>query len=290
MRRPLIWTYNPVITDLCASIPNSGIVYHCVDNLGAAPRIDGTLIAAGEERLGKMAELCFTTSAPLRERMRNLFPRVVYEPNVCDQAFFETARAAPVPPAELAGIPRPRMLFVGALSEYKVDYSLMETLAGRNPGMHWVLIGPVGEGQPDSRKPPELPNIHVLGPRAYGQLPYFMAHCDIAVLPVARNAYTDAMFPMKFFEFLAAGLPVVGSRLPALREFENLYFPCDSAEEFQGSLLKVLAGERRDAPAIDRACRYHSWEARFARMEAVLDEVFPLPEALGQAAGSLPHA
>ncbi|MDR1396730.1 MAG: glycosyltransferase [Desulfarculales bacterium] len=291
MPSPLIWTYNPVIADLCASIPNSGIVYHCVDDLGAAPRIDGAVIAAGEKHLGTVSGLCFATSTLLRERMRGLFPRVFYEPNVCDQAFFETARAMPSPPFDLVGIPRPRILFVGALSEYKVDYSLMETLAGRNPAMHWVLIGPVGEGQPDSRQPPLLPNIHVLGPRAYGQLPYFMAHCDAAALPVPRNAYTEAMFPMKFFEFLAAGLPLVGSRLPALREFETLYFASDSAEEFQDNLVRVLKGQRRDRKAIDKACRHHSWEARFTRMEAVLDKVFPVPKIVAaQLAGRAVYA
>lgn len=278
MRAPLIWTYNPVITELCAAIPNSGIVYHCVDDLGATPRIDTALIANGEKELGTMARLCFTTSALLRDRMRDLFPHVVYEPNVCDQAFFETARTKPAPPPELAAIPHPRILFVGALSEYKVDYALMETLARQHPDQHWVLIGPVGEGQPGSRKPPVLPNVHLLGPRAYGQLPYYMAHCDVAVLPIARNAYTDAMFPMKFFEFLAAGLPVVGSRIPALAEFEHLYFPGDSAEEFQKNLTAVLNGERRDNNTIDAACRHHSWEARFTRMEAALDEVYPLTE------------
>lgn len=282
MRAPLIWTYNPIIADLCASIPNSGIVYHCVDDLGAAPRINNSVISAGEKRLGTLAKVCFATSPLLRDRMANLFPRVVYEPNVCDQAFFATARTMPQPPFELTNIPRPRVLFVGALSEYKVDYHLLETLAQRHPQLHWVLIGPVGEGQPDSCNPPNMPNIHVLGPRAYGQLPYFMAHCDAAVLPVPRNAYTDAMFPMKFFEYLAAGLPVVGSRLPALKDFEHLYFSSVSADEFQANLTRVLAGERRDANAIDCACRYHSWEARFARMEAVLDDTFPLQVATPQ--------
>ncbi|MFT4300512.1 MAG: glycosyltransferase [Desulfovibrio sp.] len=290
MRAPLIWTYNPIIANICESIPNSGIVYHCVDDLGAAPRIDHSVISAGEKHLGTLAKVCFATSPFLRDRMKNLFPHVVYEPNVCDQAFFETARSMPHPPPELANIPHPRVLFVGALSEYKVDYDLIETLAQRHPQMHWVLIGPVGEGQPDSRKPPNMDNIHILGPRAYGQLPYFMAHCDVAALPVPRNAYTDAMFPMKFFEYLAAGLPVVGSRLPALKDFEHLYFSSASADEFEDNLIKALAGERQDTNAIDAACRYHSWEARFARMEAVLDDIFPLQTVTPQVGRDTTHA
>lgn len=278
MGRPLIWTYNPNITNLCTNLPHSGIVYHCVDALDAAPGIDSVNITEGEKQLGSVAHLCFTTSPVLYQRMLPVFPRVEYEPNVCDLPFFETARGTLRQPADLARIPQPRILFVGALSHYKVDYSLMEALAVRNPSMHWVLIGSVGEGQPDSISPPTLPNIHLLGPRTSGQLPYYMAHCQVAALPAARNAYTDAMFPMKFFEFLAAGLQVVGTRLPALSEFENLYFPSDDVEGFEANLHKVLAGELRDPMAIAAACRTHNWEARFARMEAVVDEVFPNPE------------
>lgn len=276
MTRPLIWTYNPVIADMCAALPNSGIVYHCVDDLRASPHIDAATIERGEERLGQVASLCFTTSPLLRERMTSLFPTVVYEPNVADLAFFETARMNPREPFELRSIPHPRLLFVGALSEYKVNFRLMEAVARRLPNAHWVLIGETGEGQPDSAQPPRLPNVHVLGPRVYGHLPYFMAHCDVAVLPASHNAYTDAMFPMKFFEYLAAGLQVVSVRLPALAEFEDLYFPAETQEEFSTAIERVLAGETRDASVIEQACRKHTWEARFARMEAVLDRHFPI--------------
>ena len=81
------------------------------------------------------------------------------------------------------------------------------------------------------------------------------------------------MFPMKFFEYLASGLPVVATRLPALEEFENLYFPADTAEEFVEHIRKVLEGERRDADLIDAACLYHTWEARFKRMETAIQSV-----------------
>jgi glycosyltransferase involved in cell wall biosynthesis len=286
MERPLIWTYNPVIADLCASLPHAGIVYHCVDDLRAAPRVDPAPVRDGEEKLGRIADLCFATSPLLRDRMRALFSRVIFEPNVCDPSFFGTAREPLPEPPELRGVPRPRLLFVGALSAYKVDFALVRALAGRMPGVHWLLIGPVGEGEPGSEPPPDLPNVRILGPRAYGRLPYFMAHADAAVLPAPRNAYTDAMFPMKFFEFLAAGLPLVGTRLPALAGFEHLYFPAETEEEFHAALRGVLNGERRDAGTIAEACRVHSWEARFARMEAALHSL-PL-RGDGTATAALP--
>jgi glycosyltransferase involved in cell wall biosynthesis len=202
--------------------------------------------------------------------MRPLFPKVVLEPNVCDPSLFGTARHPLPEPPELRDIPRPRLLLVGALSAYKVDFSLIRKLADRLPDAHWLLIGPTREGEPESTLPPDSPNVHLLGPRPYSSLPQYMAHADAAVLPVPRNPYTDAMFPMKFFEYLAAGLPLVGTRLPALAAFEDLYFPADTIDDFLLALRAVLNGARKDEVAIAEACRVHSWEARFARMEKEL--------------------
>ena len=273
IRRPLIITYTPIVSDICRSLPHEGIVYHCVDDLGASPGIDVNVIRQEEARLAQIADICFVTSRHLQKMLAPIFSRVIYDPNVCDLGLFQSAHDRLDEPMELVGIPRPRLIFSGALSQYKVDFSLMQRVAELLPDVQWVLIGPVGEGQPDTEKPPRMPNVHILGPRSYEHLPAFLAHCDIAVLPAARNAYTTSMFPMKFFEYLASGLPVVATRLPALEEFERLYFPADTAEEFAEHIRNVLEGERRDANLIDAACLYHTWEARFKRMETAVQSV-----------------
>lgn len=267
IRKPIIVTYTPVVSELCATLENSGIVYHCVDDLGASPGIDGQVIRQAEKRLASVADCCFVTSRNLLHMLSSVFRHVEYDPNVCDIALFQRARLHPAEPSDLRAIPRPRVVFIGALSQYKVDFELMRRVAELLPDVHWLLIGAVGEGQPGTQQPPARDNIHLLGPRPYEDLPAYLAHSDVAVLPAARNAYTASMFPMKFFEYLASGLPVVSTRLPALEEFESLYFPAETAAEFASRIREVLAGARRDADAIEAACREHTWEARFERME-----------------------
>jgi len=270
LRSPLIWSYNPMLGDVVRRLPHRGVVYHCVDDLRAAPGIDATAVEMAEKQFGRIADVCFVTSRELQHRMTPLFPDVRYEDNVCDVEHFRTARSSLPEPADLADIPRPRLLFIGALSQYKVDYPLMERVAGLLPQAHWVLIGAVGEGQPETAGPPTyLPNVHHLGPRPYTVLPQYMGHADIAVLPAPQNRYTASMFPMKFFEYLAAGLPLVASNLPALKEYRELFFPADGPDAFVRAVKNVLAGERRDQTRIDTACDCHSWTARFLRMETV---------------------
>jgi glycosyltransferase involved in cell wall biosynthesis len=109
-----------------------------------------------------------------------------------------------------------------------------------------VLIGRVGEGDPE----PLLDvlevctNIHLLGPRSYRELPDYLRGFDLALLPCPINAYTCSMFPMKFFEYVAAGLPVVSTDLPALREYSHLAHLCPDRASFLASIDALL----QDAP------------------------------------------
>lgn len=270
---PIVWTYNPLVADLADKLDSSLRVYHCVDDLSAAPRISAESIRAAEQRLAQQADVVFTTSPALQSRLAALSPhKTHYLPNVADYEHFSQARrAGPVPP-ELAAIPRPRVGFVGALSAYKVDFELIAAVARARPEVHWVLVGQIGEGQlGTSVERIRLPNVHLLGPRDYEQLPSYLRGFDLATIPCPANPYTAAMFPMKFFEYLAAGLPVVAGNVPALAEFSHACHVVKSPAEFITALDRVLAGDGVDAEAGAQLARQYTWQWRMGEMLKILE-------------------
>ena len=86
----------------------------------------------------------------------------------------------------------------------------------------------------------KLKNVFLLGYRKYKYLPSYCAYFDVAWLPLIHNNYTKSMFPMKFFEYLAAGLPVVATDLESLREFNKLVTITDDISKIKISIIKTL--------------------------------------------------
>jgi len=272
-RRPLLWTYNPLVAPVAARLPHAMLVYHCVDDLSAAPGLPAEAVREGEGALLRMADVVFATSRALERRCAALAPgRTHYLPNVADFEHFAAARrSGPVPP-DLAAIARPRIGFIGAISPYKVDFGLVARMAAMRPDWHWVFIGQVGEGQPGADATAlRRPNIHLLGPRPYRVLPEYLRGFDVAALPCALNDYTRSMFPLKFFEYLAAGRPVVTTPLEALREYSDACLVAGSAEGFVAAVERVLAGEGPDTAVGLGLARRHTWRRRLDEMLRLLN-------------------
>jgi glycosyltransferase involved in cell wall biosynthesis len=250
LRADLLWTYNPLSGQLLP-LDRCGfrqLVYHCVDDLTAQPCMPAALIVSEEERLCRAADQVFVTSRELLRTRGAFNPHTRFDPNVADVEHFATARnrEAPVPPDLLALPAGPRLGFVGAVSGYKLDLELLASLARHRPDAQIVMIGRVGEGDPATNLAglADYPNVHLMGARPYGDLPAYMRGFDLALLPCPLNTYTRSMFPMKFFEYVAAGLQVVATDLPALREYSHLVRLCADGPSFLLTIDELL----QDAP------------------------------------------
>src|SRR5204863_2729140 len=112
-------------------------------------------------------------------------------------------------------------------------------------------------------------NVHFLGWRPYAQLPGYLRGIDVALLPQRINDYTRAMFPMKFFEYLAAGRPVVATTLPALAELAELHRQAATPEGLIHAVAGALAAPA-PVPIDHPELQSHSWDAR---LDAMLERI-----------------
>jgi glycosyltransferase involved in cell wall biosynthesis len=272
LRRPILWAYAPQAEDLVAGLDPSLTIYHCVDDLAAQKGVDAEGFRAAEARFAESADLIIASSPALAERMRTLNPHVLYAPNVADTPAFATALDPGPVDAAIDALPRPRLVFCGAIVATKLDLALLADLARSRPDWSVALVGPEGAGDPggDLSSLHRAPNIHLLGARPVARLPEVLRGADAGLIPYLVNDLTRSVFPMKVYEYMGAGLPVLATPLPALEGVEGVTTVADA-----GALVAAAESAfAADSPEVrrerSRLAGGHSWESRIEEIEAAL--------------------
>jgi glycosyltransferase involved in cell wall biosynthesis len=267
--RAIAWTYNPLTTRFFDLSKYKKVIYHCVDEIKAQPGIPAEIVDVAERELTKSCHICFVTSEHLLKTRREWKTETYYFPNVADYSHFSSALSDWLKvPEDLQEIPSPRIGFVGAISGYKIDFELIKAVAVAHPDWSIVLIGKIGEGDPGTEVSliEELPNVYLMGARPYEKLPAYLKGLSVALLPNKINDYTRAMFPMKFFEYIAAGKPVVATDLNALSAFSEACFIARNHESFIQGVEEALSDSNEMLAERLELARNHTYEHRTARM------------------------
>jgi len=270
---PLIWTYHPFVLEAVDWLRlgpwgTGKLVYHCVDDLTAIPGIDARGFDTEERRLLARADAVFTTSQVLYNKCKAVSSHVHDHPNVVDFVHFASAHhSGPLPP-ELASIPQPRLGYVGALSDFKVDFTLLQAVAKGHPEWHFVLIGDEREGQQDPvlAQMKSMPNVHHLGHRPYEMLPNYLRGFDLGLLPTRLNNYTSSMFPMKYFEYLAAGLRVAATPLDFTNHYHAAIETGADTSSFSSAITTQLGRGRLTIEESEAFVGPHTWTRRLKTM------------------------
>ena len=280
----VLWTYNP-LTRLYLDIRKfDATIYHCVDEISEQPGMNSHFIQLEDEVLCSCVDHVFVTSTTLLQSRSALTSRITYHPNVVDNLHFSESSAKLSPfPEEYRHIVGPRLLFVGAISSYKVDFTLIRDVALSRPNWSVVLIGLIGEGDPntDISVLENLENVYFLGPKSYQTLPSYIYHSQVGLLPCLINSYTKAMFPMKFFEYLSVGIPVVSTSLPSLLEFEQCFLAADSTTEFIDCIQYALDNASIiDEDYVKGIASKYTYNARTLKMIATIANILSQKSAV----------
>ncbi|MCF0041849.1 glycosyltransferase [Dyadobacter fanqingshengii] len=237
-------------------------VYHCLDPM-VLPfnRRHGVV---SEEILVKESDVVICSSNQLYNEKKAQNPNTYFVANAADIAHSSKAldpalRVHPV----IASIKRPVIGYLGAI-ERRLDYGLLRQVISKNPDKSFVFVGPVSpEFVPEWFN--MAANVHFTGTINYEDMPAVIKGFDVALIPFKKDDFSSSIFPLKLFEYLGAGKPVVSIDFnPDLKEFTKggVVF-CDTPEHFSAAINEALLNDhdtlRRERVAI---AAENTWEKR----------------------------
>lgn len=266
-REALSIVQHPFWTSLASRPPAAHVVYDCMDHhVGFDDSATG--IALEEQRLLATADLVVVTSQWLAEEVGAAGERIALIRNAAEFEHFNKI------PRDVFGDRNGRYVlgYYGAIAEW-FDIDLIRKLAEAFPEALVVLVGSDTVGA--AAVLADLPNVRLTGEVRYAELPYWLHGFDVCLLPFKVVPLTLATNPVKIYEYLSAGKPVVAVSLPEMRQFDGLVEVASNHQAFIAAIGRLLAHEQttQEQEARRIFASGQTWQDRAREFDAAIADV-----------------
>lgn len=248
------------------------LVYDCMDDYAGFSN-SSDLAAKDEQLLLGQSDLVLATSHILFEKVKKENKNSILIHNGTDFDLFHKA-AQEIETDEINKLDRPIIGYYGAIADW-FDTELVRNLASAHPEWTFVLIGSTELA--DLKPIKGLSNIHLLGEKPYIKLPEYLSNFDVCIIPFIKSPLTDTTNPVKLFEFLSAGKPIVATKLNEISNYGEFIFLAETQKEWELLIQKALLEEKTKELLTNRFtfARNNSWENRAEVLESSISSLFP---------------
>jgi glycosyltransferase involved in cell wall biosynthesis len=263
LRAPVLWLNPEYAVWMTGALEHGPVVYDVTDgwtHAASLPARELARIRRDDALMLQRADIVFTVSHDLFAKKKPLHPNVVLMPNGVRPGLYDIS-AAPRPP-ELQGIDGPIAGYTGSLHTDRIDPDLIEYLS-RSGAFTQVFVGPNYLDASTNRRLAALRNVRLIPAQPYHRLPAFVFHFDVCSIPHAVTDFTHSLDPIKAYEYLAAGKPIVCTAVRGMAPLASFAHIMDNYESYGQTISRIIAGHiATDAAALKAESRKHSWSAR----------------------------
>jgi GT2 family glycosyltransferase/glycosyltransferase involved in cell wall biosynthesis/Skp family chaperone for outer membrane proteins len=261
----------PFWRPVASCLPANLMVYDCMDYHAGFSTNTGVMLNE-EMALLRDCDLLVTSSAELARRMQEKAPGKPHAliRNGCEVEHFAKAPAT----LKIQRDGWPVVGYFGAISEW-FDMPLVLAMARERPQWRFVLVGSTFGCE--TREAKRLPNIELVGEVPYADLPAWVHGFDVCIIPFVINELTTCTNPVKVYEYLSAGKPVVATRLPEVEAIGDQVHLASTAGEFLQGIEAALQDAHDAVAAAARMdwARDHSWRARADALSTAVARCLP---------------
>ncbi len=195
----------------------------------------------------QQSDMSIATSRQLQKELSLLSGKeVAFVPNAADFDNFQKAFSDELPvPEDIKSIPYPKIGYTGNIC-HRLDYELIQAICKAHPEKNIVMVGPRNHWDSTTINLDEIDNLHFVGPKSIEQLPYYLAHFEVLILPFLCNEVTKSIYPLKINEYLASGKPVVATPFSEdIKGFKEVILLASTKKEFIKAIEESIS---QDSP------------------------------------------
>lgn len=266
----VLWCAGPVALGLLDLVPHRVSCFRLADRLDQFSRIPAGIRELQRE-LVKRVDLVFATSRELVDWARRVKgDQVHYLPNGVNDFFFAGGEDRPT---DFPADGRPVVVFVGTVDSW-FDIDTLEYAVENLKGLHFLVIGSVKDKYILKKMDilSKKDNFTWQGGRDHWLIPAYLGHCAVGIIPFHLNELTHAVNPIKYYEYLACGLPVVASKMRELVELQGPLFVYEGREGFCEALERAVKSRSEGTAHLVDYARGHTWESRFEQVLKMISE------------------
>jgi glycosyltransferase involved in cell wall biosynthesis len=271
IRQHLLWLNPHDAVHMAGRMGERAVIYDITDDwaLASGSRQEKQLIQQQDYLLCEKADLVVVCSHALEQSRKPLAKRILLLPNGVNVEHYQNVSRA----QKAATWPQPVFGYTGTLHSDRVDVNLIAAIAVAFPQGSVVLVGPGKLAAEELQLLSKYKNVHFTGAVPYAQIPKIMAEFNVCIVPHVESKFTESLNPIKLWEYLASGKPIVSSNVAGFREYSDLCHIASGAKEFGIACQSALQEDVSRAEIRMAEAAKHSWDTRIDCLLSVLEEV-----------------
>ena len=276
IKKPILWLSKPEMVSYIDKFDEKLVLYHVVDEYSAYSGVSNEqrlLIEKFERKMLGKSDIVIVVSKSLyyKKKRHNRYTYLI--PNGVDYNAYEKALNSNRPsPRDIFEIAKPIIGYSGLIAA-KLDLELIKHVAKLHPEWSIVLIGSINEKycRDKIKNLKSLKNVYFLGQKNIELIPYYIKAFDICILPYIVNEHSENISPLKLYDYLAAGKPIVSTNIRACRMFNKVLKIAFSKEEFNNYIEQLLF--EKDVEVVKKRqlfAKNNTWENRINRISRLI--------------------
>lgn len=267
----ILWMTNVKMYEFSNMIKYEKMIHRVADNFSGFKGSYDSLINLQNQVIEK-SDLTIVTAKKLLNDAYKLNKNSIYLPNGVDFSRFENIEKSC--PNELNMLEGPKITYVGAIEEW-FDFELIINSARKLPKYNFIFIGNKNKHFEKEVEKNCLKNIIFLGLIDHKEIPRFLKYSDVGIMPFLKNDLTDCIHPLKIYEYLAAGLPVVCKNLVEVREMNAPINVYNKESEFIDIIKDLVNSNTKKTDKIELIsyAKANSWEDRFGIVNNLIKDI-----------------